>query len=136
VHRRPQRPGGDRRPLLALRGHHLDLPVPAFLPDRHPPMSATIVPRRTYFAVFLGLVALTLATLGAASVDLGWLNTFAAVTIATARALLVAAICMDLRRANRLNWVFFLAGVSWLGILIALSLNDFLTRAWQPVPGF
>ena len=99
-------------------------------------MSATIVSRKVYVTVYLGLVLLTFATLGAASIDLGWLNTFAAVTIASVKALLVASIFMDLRHAHRLNRVFILAGVCWLGILIALSLNDFLTRGWLPVTGF
>jgi cytochrome c oxidase subunit IV len=99
-------------------------------------MSATIVPRKMYVTVYIALVILTFGTLGAASIDLGWLNTFSAVTIASVKAFLVAAIFMDLRHSHRLNWVFFLAGIFWLGILIALSLNDFLTRSWLPVSGF
>src|SRR5262249_28036592 len=57
--------GGADRAVLALRGHHLDLPVPAALPDRTPLMSSHVVPVRVYIGVFAALLVLTGATVWA-----------------------------------------------------------------------
>jgi len=32
--------------------------------------------------------------------------------------------------STRLTWVVVLAGVFWLGILLALTMSDYLTRGW------
>ena len=49
-----------------------------------------IVPRRTYFMVFVALLVLMFATIAAAYVDLGgWFNIILALTIASLKALLI-----------------------------------------------
>jgi cytochrome c oxidase subunit 4 len=91
-------------------------------------MSEHIVSRKIYFAIFGALMVLTVITVLVARVDLGALNNIVALTIAVIKATLVVLYFMHVRYSSRLTWVFVLAGVFWLGILIALTLSDYLTR--------
>lgn len=98
-----------------------------------------ILPARLYVAVFLVLIAMTLATVTVAFVDLGPLNTLVALTIAIAKATLVVLYFMHVRWSARLTWVFVGAGVAWLLILFSLTMSDYLSRGWlgttPPYPG-
>ena len=93
-------------------------------------MSETIVPVRTYVAVFLTLMVLTLLTTGIAFVDLGFFSPVIALTIAVVKAAVVVLFFMHLRYSTRLTWVVGGAAVFWLGILLVLTLSDYLTRSW------
>lgn len=93
--------------------------------------STHILPLRTYLGVFVGLLALTALTTWVAFQDLEELTPVVAMTIATAKMLLVVLYFMHLRYSERLIWVFALAGILWLAILVALLLGDYSTR-----PGF
>jgi cytochrome c oxidase subunit IV len=94
-------------------------------------MTEHIVPKRTYYAVFLVLLACTYITWQVAFFDLGPLNTIAALTIAVFKAVLVVLFFMHVRYSTRLTWIVVLAGVFWLGILLALTFGDYLTRGWR-----
>ena len=86
---------------------------------------------RGYFAVFTALLALTALTTGVAFIDLGGIgNVAVALTIAVIKAVLVALYFMHLRYSSRLTRVFAAAGIFWLGIMIALTLSDYLSRDW------
>jgi cytochrome c oxidase subunit 4 len=86
---------------------------------------------KTYYIVFAALLALTLATTGAAFVDLGArLNTIVGFTIAIVKALLVAVYFMHLRHSQRLTLLFAGAGVLWLALLMTFVFADYLTRGW------
>jgi len=90
---------------------------------------------KTYVLVFFVLIGLTLATTAIAFVDLGGvLNVVVALTIAVAKASLVAVFFMHLLHSSRLTWLFAGAGVFWLGILLILTISDYLSRGW--VSGF
>jgi cytochrome c oxidase subunit 4 len=97
-------------------------------------MSGHIVPARVYYRVFAGLLALTLATVAMAFVDLGEANTITAITIAVGKGLLVVLFFMHVKYTVRLVWVFAAGGFCWLIILLALTLGDVLTRDWIPAP--
>jgi cytochrome c oxidase subunit IV len=87
-----------------------------------------IVARQLYYRVFATLLGLTLLTVGLAFLDLGPLNAIIALTIAVAKALLVLLFFMHLRYSSSLTWILLGAGVLWLVLLIAGTLNDYLTR--------
>ncbi len=93
-------------------------------------MSDHVVPTRIYYTIFLALMVCTAVTVGVAFVDLGPLNTVVAMTIAVVKATLVVLYFMHVKYSSRLTWVVVVAGVFWLGILLALTLSDYLTRAW------
>jgi len=85
--------------------------------------------------VFLALLILTAATTVVATIDLGQLNVVMALFIAVLKMLLVALFFMHLRHSTILTKVVVGGGMLWLAILLMLSLADFSTRGWLPVPG-
>ena len=98
-------------------------------------MSEKVVSTKVYGAVFVTLLILTYTTYRVAFIDLGRLNTVVALIIAVCKALLVALYFMHLRYSTRLTWVVTGGGLLWLGILIGLTMSDYLTRGWLPVSG-
>lgn len=80
----------------------------------------------------LGLLALLASTVVLAYQRLGVFNTPIALAIATTKALLVAAIFMELRERRSLIIAFAGAGVFWLAILMWLTATDFMTRPEFP----
>ena len=66
-----------------------------------------------------------------ALVDLGPFNVIVALTIAVAKATLVVLYFMHLRYSTRLTWAVVASSVFWLGILLALTFSDYLTRGWR-----
>ena len=92
-----------------------------------------VVSTKLYSAIFGALLVMTLATAGAAFIDLGGnLNTVVAMLIAACKALLVILFFMHVRYSSRLTWVFVGAGFFWLMILLSLTLADVLSRRWLP----
>lgn len=82
----------------------------------------------TYYVVFGALMVLTFLTWFVATLDLGWANDVVAMTIAVTKALLVLVFFMHLRHSTRATVLTALAGFFFLGILVVLTLNDYLTR--------
>jgi cytochrome c oxidase subunit 4 len=91
-------------------------------------MSEPITPTRTYYAVFAALIALTLLTVGVSFLELGPWHTTVGVLIGAAKATLVVLFFMHLLHSPRTSWLAFLAGLFWFGILMALTLSDYLSR--------
>ena len=87
-----------------------------------------LVPKRTYYSIYVILLVCTYLTWQIAFFDLGVLNTVAAVTIAVFKAVLVALFFMHVRYGARLIWVVVIGSVFWLGILMTLTFGDYLTR--------
>ena len=97
-------------------------------------MSERVIFSRLYVAIWAALVLLTLLTTGIAYLDLGVFNPIVALTIAVCKATLVVLFFMHVYYRTRLTWVFIVAGVLWLALLIGFSLTDLLTRGWIAVP--
>ena len=87
-----------------------------------------IVPTRVYYTIYGILLLFTYLTVQIAFFDLGVLNTIAAVTIAVLKATLVALFFMHLKYSSGLTKMVLVSGLLWLGILLALTLGDYLTR--------
>jgi cytochrome c oxidase subunit 4 len=87
-----------------------------------------VVPQKIYVLVFVTLLALTLVTVDVAFYNLGWLDLWIALLIATFKATIVVLYFMHVKFSSPLTWVFALAGVFWLIILFVLTLSDYLTR--------
>jgi cytochrome c oxidase subunit 4 len=90
-----------------------------------------IVSTRIYYGIFAILMVCTYLTVQVAFLDLGMLNTVAALAIAVFKAVLVVLFFMHVRYSTRLTWVVVAGGFFWLGILLALTMTDYLTRAWR-----
>ena len=97
-------------------------------------MSQHKTPLYVYLLIFFALLLFTGITIWVAFLNLGPLNTVVAISIAVFKALLVVLYFMHLRYSSRLTWVFAGAGFFWLVILITLTMTDFLSRDWLPLP--
>lgn len=94
-------------------------------------MSDYIVPKRVYYLIFVALMVGTAITVAVAFLDLGPFNAVVALTIAVAKATLVVLYFMHVRYGTRLTWAVVAGSVFWLGILLALTFSDYLTRTWR-----
>jgi cytochrome c oxidase subunit 4 len=94
-------------------------------------MTEHIVPKRIYYRIFVILMLCTYLTVQLAFLDLGPLNTIAALVIAVFKAVLVVLFFMHVKYSTRLTWAVVLGSIFWLGILLTLTLSDYLTRSWR-----
>ena len=94
-----------------------------------------VTPPRVYLTVFGALLVLTVVTVAASRLDIGVWHTPLALAIAACKAVLVALFFMHLLHSDKLTWVVVVGSLLWLGILFALTLNDYLARQALPVPG-
>ena len=85
---------------------------------------------KIYYAIFAMLMVLTGITVAVAYIDLGRLNTVAAIAIACFKAMIVVLYFMHVKYSTRLIKLTVIAGLYWMGIIFALTLGDYLTRAW------
>lgn len=100
------------------------------------PTSCThIVSLKTNLLIFGALLALLVLTIVAARFDLGAFNMAIALTIASAKALLIILYFMHVRYSSKLAWLFAGAGFFWLGIMIVLMFADYASRGWVPGTG-
>ncbi|MFH1568044.1 MAG: cytochrome C oxidase subunit IV family protein [Gemmatimonadota bacterium] len=94
-----------------------------------------VVPIRVYLAVAACLFLFTGLTVLAAFVHIGHLNTPLALGIAVLKASLVVLFFMHVRYSSPLMWVFAGGGFFWLLIMLALTLQDYVSRPWDgPAP--
>ena len=90
---------------------------------------------RTNIHIFVILLVLLFATVGAAYLPLGPLHFPTAMAIAAAKALIIALFFMHLLHSHRLTMVIFAASFLWLAIMIGLTLADYLSRGSFSIPG-
>jgi cytochrome c oxidase subunit 4 len=93
-------------------------------------MSEPAVQPPTYYRVFAALIVLTFLTVGAGFLDLGPWHTVVGLVFGALKAGLVIGIFMHLWYSPRIFWIALAAGLFWLGIMIVLTLSDYLTRPW------
>lgn len=87
-----------------------------------------IVPYRTFIVVWLALLVLTGITVAAAQFNLGALNVWVALGIATIKAGLVIAFFMHLQYEQPLFKLALLAALTILAIFIGFTFFDVLYR--------
>ena len=98
-------------------------------------MSGPRVSVRTYALVFGGLLLLALITTLIGMLDLGPFNMVIAVTIAAIKASLIAAFFMQALYENKIVRIIITGGVVWFLIMVTLTLGDYMSRGWLPIPG-
>lgn len=89
-----------------------------------------VVSLRILLAVFLCLVALTVVTVEATRIDLGPLNLWIAMAIATVKASLVALYFMHLRYDKPINAIVLITALLFVMLFVGLALTD--TIEYQP----
>jgi cytochrome c oxidase subunit 4 len=81
-----------------------------------------------YIKIFIALMVLLVATVGAAFLPLGQMNVVVALAIAMVKAALILLFFMHFRDSDHLTWIVGGATVAWFLILITLTFQDYLTR--------
>ena len=89
---------------------------------------AHIVPYKTFAIVWIGLLILTGVTIAVAQYDLGALNVWVALGIATFKAGLVVAVFMHMKYESLLFKLSLFAALAILAIFIGLTFVDVLYR--------
>src|SRR5690349_9199452 len=82
-----------------------------------------------YVGIFVGLVALTILTVGVSYFDFGSANIFIAILIATIKASLVASFFMHLAHDKVFNTLSFIGAFIFLAVFILFSYDDLGRRA-------
>lgn len=90
---------------------------------------------RTNIVIFVLLLGLLLATVGAAYVPMGPLHFPVAMIFAAIKAVLIVLFFMHALHSHRLTLVIGVASLLWLSIMIALTLSDYHSRGWLDIPG-
>ncbi len=86
------------------------------------------IPPRTYLLAYAALVALTAGTVWLSFQRLGAWHLAVGGAIAAVKAGLVALFFMHLVNSPRRTWLAAGVGLFWLGILLTLTMSDYLTR--------
>ncbi len=89
---------------------------------------AHIVPYKTFLIIWLALLILTGITIAVAQYNLGALNIWVALGIATLKSGLVVAIFMHMQYENRLFKLSLLSALTILAIFIGFTFFDVLYR--------
>ena len=85
-------------------------------------------------AVWIALMIGTWLTVSASTVDLGFLNIWVGLAIATGKAVLVALYYMHLRWDKPFNVFAFMAALAFLAIFVGIVLMDTLQYAPTMIP--
>ncbi|HEY5311655.1 MAG TPA: cytochrome C oxidase subunit IV family protein [Pirellulales bacterium] len=100
-------------------------------------MSERVTSVAVYVVVFAALVALTILTVGVSFISLGgvW-HVVVGMGIALIKGSLVVLFFMHAVHSPRITWLVIGAAIIWLGILVVLTLSDYMTRGLIPhLPG-
>ena len=84
--------------------------------------------QKVYTKVWMGLLALTVMTVGVSYLEFGIFNIVVAMLVATVKAAMVCLYFMHLKYDNKVNQVVFISAFVFLFIFIALTLSDVLSR--------
>lgn len=87
-----------------------------------------VVSKTTYYQVAGLLFLLMIVTVVAGIYDLGAWNTPIALAIAGTKAVLIVLVFMHVRFGSPLLKLFAAGGFLWLGIMMAVTFSDYLTR--------
>ncbi len=90
---------------------------------------------KAYLLTYAALLCLTLSTVLIGYLNLGWGSMFLAVAFATFKATLIAAIFMHALLGSKLVKLVLAGAILWFLILVTLTLGDYITRGWLPIPG-
>ena len=94
-------------------------------------MSEHISSVKLYITIWVALMAGTILTVVAATIDLGAFNPIVALAIATTKAVLVVLFFMHVKYAHeRLTKLVIVTAIFFFLILLALTMADYTTRLW------
>jgi cytochrome c oxidase subunit IV len=86
---------------------------------------------KTFIFVWIALLVGTGLTVLAASYNLGVFSPIVALLIATIKAVIVILFFMEIKYSSKLTMTIILAAFFFLGLLLVLTMMDYITRAWN-----
>ena len=89
-----------------------------------------VVKPSLYGVILIILLLLTGLTAGVSFIDLGVFNAVIALAIACLKASLVILFFMHIRYSSRVLKMTLGSGLFAFGLMLALTLSDYITRAW------
>jgi cytochrome c oxidase subunit IV len=89
---------------------------------------------KVYVGVFMLLMVMTAITVAVAFVHLGFFNNVVAVGIATFKATMVILYFMHVKYSSHLTKLVVVSGFFFLIILLGLTMADYASRGWLPMP--
>ncbi|MBV8052667.1 MAG: oxidase [Acidobacteriaceae bacterium] len=98
-------------------------------------MTGPKVSVRRYTLVFGVLLLLALSTTLIGMLNLGPFNMVVAITIAAAKAALIAAFFMQALYESKIVRIVITGGIVWFLIMETLTLGDYMSRGWLAFPG-
>jgi cytochrome c oxidase subunit 4 len=99
-------------------------------------MAGHISPKSTYYTIFGALMVGTGLTVFAAFRDLPFsLNFPVALAIAITKATLVVLFFMHVKYGSRMTKLIVGVAFFFLGIMLTLTMTDYLSRGWFSAPG-
>lgn len=90
----------------------------------HADQSHHVVPFGVLLGVFIALLALTYVTVAVTKIDLGSLNLWIALGVATVKAALVVLYFMHLRYDNLFNSIIFLCALVFVFLFLGITIMD------------
>ena len=97
---------------------------------------AHVMPVQILAAVWIALVFLTIATVAVTKVDLGSMNLWIAMAIATVKASLVALYFMHLRYDRPINGIILIAALLFVTLFVGIALTDTEAYKSEMIPGY
>lgn len=94
-----------------------------------------IISLKTYLIIYVALIALLFATVGAAMLPLGGLHLPVAMTIAVIKGLMILLVFMHLYYSPALTQIVSVAALLWAALLIFITVADYFSRGWLDIPG-
>jgi cytochrome c oxidase subunit 4 len=94
-------------------------------------MSEHVVAWTTYLKVWIALMCLMVLTAGLSFYDLGDWSTVVALTNAVVKTVLIVLVFIHVKyeyEGQKITLVVIVAGFFWLGLLLLLTLTDYLSR--------
>ena len=98
-------------------------------------MSAHVLPKSIYYAIFSALMVLTAVTVAVAFVNLGTLNFPIAIAVAITKATLVVLFFMHVKYSSRMTKMVVGMAIFFLMCMLCLTMTDYATREWLAAPG-
>ncbi len=95
-----------------------------------------IVTLPVLLAVWAALMVGTVVTVAVAGIDLGAVNLFVALLIATVKASLVVLYFMHLRYDHPFNAVIFIGALLFVALFVSLALMDTIEYQPEMIPGY
>ncbi|MEX0652882.1 MAG: cytochrome C oxidase subunit IV family protein [Phycisphaeraceae bacterium] len=110
---------------------------PGIAPDQPHEEHIHVVPLSLLAGIFVALLLLTIATVGAIYIQAGDLNIWIALAIAVLKAALVALYFMHLRWDSPFNGVILITALAFVAIFVGIAITDSTEyrRNLNPPPG-